>query len=154
MDFCKKYLSQIIICVLILVLSTLFYFQLSSLSNRVQSIEDKLVKDILESMSLVDLSTTSAQDIGNGFYVVRVKAEKSINGVRLSGRIINSKSISYESLTFKVTMLGVSKEFFVNRISAGNSTQFEVTLAGIDDYSKVRVAEIKYQTGTVSYYAT
>lgn len=125
------------------------YFELSNESRdqrlRISYIETDIARDP------VDFASEKVQDIGDGFYVVSAKQKQHMTGVIFSGRIINSKSIIFENIDFRISVGLKSKEFTLSKISPGNSTQFEVYIPDLDP-KDAQHAKLRYVAATINYY--
>ena len=98
----------------------------------------------------VDFTDPRIQEIGKGFKLVKAAQAKHLNGIKFLGRIINTQSVRYNNVTFRITVSDVSKQFTINQISAGNSTRFSVYVPDIT-VEDARFANIEYITSTIWY---
>jgi hypothetical protein len=105
----------------------------------------------IENRYTVDFTTSNVQPIDDKFLLVRAKQDKHLTGVNFLGRIINTQSVTYEDLIFKITVNSVSREFHIKKISPGHSTGFKVYVPDLD-IKDARYAEIEYVRYKVSYY--
>lgn len=100
----------------------------------------------------VDFTATEAQDVGDGFYLVRAEQEEHLTGLKYKGRIINTKSVQHRNVTFKLIVGSLEKEFMINQISPGNSTAFEVYLPDVTPEAG-RYGQIQYQQSSLYFSA-
>jgi hypothetical protein len=100
---------------------------------------------------LIDFSTSNVQEIGNGFFLVKAEQEEHLTGIRFKGRVINAQSIAHNNVEFKLTASENTKEFTINQISAGNSTEFSVYIPDVKA-SDVRFGRVEYVSSSISYY--
>jgi len=98
----------------------------------------------------VDFTEPRIQEIGRGFKLAKAAQAKHLNGIKFLGRMINTQSIKYTNISFRITVSNVSKEFTINQISAGNSTRFSVYVPDIT-IEDARFANIEYITSTMWY---
>lgn len=99
----------------------------------------------------IDLSLDGIQDIGGGFMVSRLAAEERPDGVKVTGRVINTTSIKHRQLRFRMTLGERSEVFEINLISPGNSTGFAVLLPDAQ-LAGSGFARIEYLNSTVTYF--
>jgi len=100
----------------------------------------------------VELTDPSIQTIDAIFLLARSDVNTHLNGVKVTGRIINTSSITYVNPTFKISVGESENTFWVSRISPGNSTAFSVHIPNARAES-ARYGTIKYQSGSVNYQA-
>lgn len=99
-----------------------------ALNNRVNRLEYQL--ELIEK-NPINLTVPNVQDIDNDYKVTIESVEQHLTGVRVKGRIINSTTLDNEDLSFKIKISNQSQDFYINRISAGNSTGFEVYVPNV-----------------------
>lgn len=99
----------------------------------------------------VDFSLTTIQQLSDGFMLADASQKKHLTGIEFTGRIINTQSINHSDATFNLSVNGKNKEFTINKISSGNSTQFNVYIPELD-VNNARYAQIKYIRSSISFY--
>ena len=112
---------------------------------------DESIKEIRAKSQVVDFTISSIQDLDRGFMLSSAAESEHLTGIKFTGRIINTQSVKHKSVTFKITVLSVSKEFTINQISSGNSTKFSVYIPDIKA-EKARYAKIEYIRSSVTFY--
>lgn len=125
--------------------------QASDLEVRVYELQ--AVTEELRLKHNVDFTVTDIQEFGDGFALSRAAQQEHLTGIRFTGRIINKSSVNYLNTTFEIRVGGESKEFMINRISAGNSTGFNVYVPGLPA-TQAATGQLRFVRGTVSYAAT
>lgn len=100
----------------------------------------------------VDLTSPSIQQIDAEFELAKCDVNTHLNGVKVTGRIINTTSITYVNPNFTITVGESENTFWVSRISPGNSTAFSVHIPNVQVES-ARYGYIVYKSGSVSYQA-
>jgi hypothetical protein len=132
----------------------LYNLQQSNFKQRLQNLEQTVnkldIQTFLSEKGLVDFTSSSVQDIGDGYFVVNLDMDRHLTGIKLSGRIINTLSVRRRNCTFEISMGRQEKEFTINIISPGNSTIFSVYIPDIKPES-AHFGKIKSITSTVEY---
>ena len=119
----------------------------SELKKQLTSNEFRLIE--LE-RGFVDFTSSSIQDIGDGFCVAGIDASIHLTGIKIRGRILNTTSVDHRGATFKVRIGRSSNTLTIMRISSGNSTGFEVYIPDVAP-SDAKFGNIKYKSSTVLY---
>jgi len=98
----------------------------------------------------IDFSVSTIQGIDAGFKVAGLNVEKHLTGVKIKGRIINSTALTYKDITFKMIVGEQEKDFYIKRISSGNSSSFEIYVPDVP-IEAARFGEIKRGKSLVEY---
>ncbi|NUM80081.1 hypothetical protein HUU42_04685 [bacterium] len=98
----------------------------------------------------IDLTSSSLQDIGDGFLVGNLSLEEHLSGILVRGRIVNSTSLTHTSVTFKIVVARQSKEFTIQRIASASSSSFEIYLPNVP-VAHSNSGRIEYLSSSVSY---
>ena len=99
---------------------------------------------------VIDLYSKTMQKIGDGFYITELVTTENVNGIDLSGRLINSTSLNHKNICFKIIINDKSKEFHIPVVSSGSSTKFHVNVPSKSNDSKTAI--VKYLSSSVSFY--
>lgn len=99
----------------------------------------------------IDLNLPEVQRIGDGFMVSQLNTESTADGVRVSGRMINTTSVRHRNARFRIGSGPNSNSFAIGLISPGNSTSFSVLMPGLDPSATNRVT-IAYLGSTLNYF--
>lgn len=99
----------------------------------------------------IDLSYPEVQPIGDGFMVSQLNTESTADGVRVSGRIINTTSVRHRNARFRLGSGSSSESFSIGLISPGNSTSFAVLMPGLTP-SAANNTSIAYLGSTLNYF--
>ena len=126
--------------------------KIDSLKNQLSDFQLKfLIEKLKNTKGLVDLTSSSIQEIGDGFMVVDLDLKQHLTGIKVFERIINYTALNHQNVNFSIKIGEQEKSFFINRISSGNSTRFSVYIPDVP-VEKTNWATIKYHKSTVSYY--
>lgn len=131
--------------------------KIKSLESRLEETEVKLSKlqgsmqEIeLNLFSGIDFTDSDIQTISDHFLLVDAEQIEHLTGIKFKGSILNTQSVHYENVRFKLTVNKITKDFVVHNIPAGNSTNFTIYIPDIN-VKDARYGEIKYQESLVSY---
>ena len=109
------------------------------------------LNSIQDNQKKVDFSLTTIQQLSDGFMLTDTSQKKHLTGIEFTGRIINTQSINHSDVKFNLSVNGKNKEFTINKISSGNSTEFHVYIPELD-FNNSRYAQIKYIRSSISFY--
>ena len=123
---------------------------LDSLRSKIFDIQFNFFKQDFEK-EVVDLTSSDAQGIEFGFLVSDLKVIKRLNGIMVSGRIINSSSIGYRNAIFKINVYGKEKEIAINELKPGGSSFFNVEVPDVP-IEDVKFAIITHEDGKIVFY--
>jgi hypothetical protein len=115
-----------------------------------QSTRDKMLYELLTSRYTVDFSVRELQSVNDRFFLGGASQEQHLTGVKFAGRMINSLAVDHTDVTFELKVGSKSKEFVINRISAGNSTAFNVYIPELR-IEDARYAQIEYKHSKVHF---
>lgn len=116
---------------------------LSELQESTQEVELKL-------FSGIDFTNSDIQTINDHFFLVDAEQIEHLTGIKFKGSIVNTQSVHYGNVRFKLTVNKITKDFVVNNIPAGNSTNFTIYIPDINA-KDARYGEIEYQESLVRY---
>lgn len=142
----KNKILPFFVALIVINVAAIFYFytKMESINNSIYRIEQAnatISQDItvLRSMvlfedkrSMVDLSEKSAQSIEDGFYITNLSIQPHMSGIKITGEIINSRSLEYSGATLKLDIMGSEKSIFINKIKPGFSSRFSTIMLNVD----------------------
>lgn len=122
------------------------------LKNTTKNHEARLTLLEWDQNGYVDLASKSIQELKGGFMVVGLEANQHLDGIKVTGRIINSSTLTYTSASFIISIGQSRQSFFISRISPANSSRFEVFVPNVAP-ENARFAKIVFENATVNYYS-
>jgi hypothetical protein len=100
---------------------------------------------------LVDLAEPTIQSFDqSGFLVAELAVKEHLTGVKVSGRMINTRTVDHTGISFSLAIGGQSKRFIINRVSAGNSTGFSVYVPDVPK-EDARYGEFAYLESNIHF---
>lgn len=133
-------------------LLSLMKSEIDSLNSKQNKLEwDLFFEKLKNKKGFVDLTSSSIQEIGDGFMVVGLDVKEHLTGIKVYGRMINYTALKHQNIKFKIEVNEQEKDIYINQISSGNSTRFVTYIPNVP-VEKTNYATIKYQESTVSYY--
>ena len=108
---------------------------LENLRSKQTDLETEIILLKAQDENFVNISYNGIQDIGDTFSVSNLEATKHLSGLKITGRMVNRDSVTYESLSFqaKVNAHNQVANFSISKISPGSSTTFSFYLPNIPD---------------------
>lgn len=114
----------------------------ASLNSRLLSLE--------KNGASVDLTSQNLQLLEHNFDVVIEKVEPKMNGLEVSGFIVNESSLKHSMAKFKIMIAGKSNEFIVNELPPGSRGKFTVLVPDVDPKQPAaQRATISFESSTV-----
>jgi hypothetical protein len=101
---------------------------LRGLGRRVEALDK--VATLLSGLQ-ADLTSPALQPLSGGFAVTELKLARKDSGVVVAGRMVNTSSLRYRDVTFRIKVGNTSKEFEIGRLAPGGSDQFQAELANL-----------------------
>lgn len=99
----------------------------------------------------VDLTNQKLQHLRHGFAVSEVRLARRDSGVLVRGRLINTSSLRYRGVVFRLKVASSAKEFAIEEpLFPGASGVFEVSLANLP-LDNARTATLSLMTAGVDY---
>jgi hypothetical protein len=155
----KISILAMILSIVAISITSFLYYRVNDLDNRLREIGKLQLEtwigirsDLNKTRNIsVDFTVPNAQDIGKDFKVANLSVEQHLTGVKIKGRVINATSLRHDNLKFKITIAEKEKDFWINRISSGNSTTFDVYVPDVP-LDKAQYGTIEYLESTVSFY--
>ncbi len=123
------------------------------LGKKLESAERKIMLlEIAEnSKGFIDLTSKNFQTINDDLSVTINDVEQYLNGIKVSGRILNQTSTRLSTCEFTITVNGQTQHFQVNAIPSAHASRFSVVVSDVPA-DKARWAKISYVNGQVTYY--
>lgn len=98
----------------------------------------------------IDLTTSSLQDIGDGFFTSIESVNPHLTGVKVSGTMINSSSLDHFQAKFKITIGDQMQEFTIDEIPSSYSIKFKVYIPNVPK-DKTSYGKIEYDESSIRY---
>lgn len=106
--------------------------------------------EVRHTVGVIDLAKQSAQYIGKGFGVTRLRLEQLSTGFLIEGDMINMQSVKHSSPAFRITIGRQTEDFTMAEIDAGRSVPFAVFIPEVSMQAP-RYARIDFVESTVWY---
>jgi hypothetical protein len=143
----KKILRSITIIIFIIMgfMIILLYNKISYVTNSVRFHEM-----IYHDEGGVDLSIPTFQVINPNFIAGKFNVIQHLDGIKVNGIILNTKSVGYTDSEFEITVNGQTQGFQIKNIPSGYATEFNVFIPNVP-IDKARWGNIKYIKGQIRY---
>ncbi len=144
-----------IITAFIIILNIAMIFSLVTLYNKMSRIQTSIEihELIYHDKGSVDLSIGSFQQISEEFSAGKFNVIQHLDGIKISGIILNKNSIRYSDSDFQITVNGQTQEFQIKNIPAGYASEFNVYIPNVP-VDKSRWGKISYIKGKINYNIT
>ena len=101
----------------------------------------------------VDLTKTGWQPIGRGFFVIDASFERQPTGMQVRGKVINTASVTHETLVFEARVGTLSATFNVAKAAPGIALPFDVLVKDVPPEAAPR-AFLTLESSTISFAST
>jgi len=109
-----------------------------------------LSKLSIEIKDSLDFNDSRCQYLDHGFMLADATQTKQSSGIKYTGRIINTKSITHSNVRFKLIAARVAKEFTIKKIADGKSKKFSVYVPNVK-LKDARYVKIEYVGSNIGY---
>ncbi len=151
-DFFKSSLFKKISTIIAILVFIAMIIRIYQLNEKVSYFNSQLDMHqiIYHDLGGVDLSVQSLQTIDQAFKAGKFNVVQNLDGIKVSGIIVNSTALTYNNPEFEITVNNQKQTFYITSIPSGCQGNFSVFIPNVP-IDKARWANITYQKGQVQW---